>query len=240
MPPLPLHSLTRNESSVSSRAAEQEIIRQAALEAGIAPATALAIAERESGFDPNARASKSIYGMFQMSGPLRRQYGVGDSNDPTVQARGWTQFFKDNKGEMARVLGRDPTDAEGYAGHYWGSTRAARMLKMDPNTTVDQVFTPYERSLNPEFDRAGTVGNLVSRVTGDISKRSARYGADAPDLAEFGTPMLKNSTSQEGEKINMPDLSSFGTLAEEGPDLPQPSAQQPQGAPDLSALGTPA
>ena len=64
-----------------------------------------------------------------------------------TQAQGWAAFFKDNKGEMARVLGRDPTDAEGYLGHHFGSVRAARMMKMDPNTPVDEVFTPQEMAM---------------------------------------------------------------------------------------------
>lgn len=179
--------------------AQREAIIRAAGEAGIDPSAALAIAERESNFDPNARSSKTIHGMFQMTGGLRRQYGIGDSNDPYQQAKGWAAFFKDNKGEMARVLGRDPTDAEGYAGHHFGSVRAARMMKMDPSTPVDAVFTPNEMQQNPHFAKAGSVGNLLSSVTADIGRRQAKFGGDVPDLAEFGTP------------VGGADLAEFGT-----------------------------
>lgn len=228
-----------------SRESERQAIIRAAREHGIDPSAALAIAERESNFDPAARSSKTIAGMYQMRGDLRRQYGVGDSSDPYEQAKGWGTFFKDNKGEMARVLGRDVTDAEGYLGHHFGSTRAGRMLKMDPATPVEQVFTPYERSINPHFDRAGTVGNLNSSVMADIGKRAAKFGgAELPDLSEFGSPvdgaMSGNSPSKSGGKIDMPDFSSFGTIASQGPDLPQPSAQAASSAPDLSSFGTPA
>jgi hypothetical protein len=224
---------------IVSRQSEQQAIIRAAREHGIDPAAALAIAERESNFDPRARSSKTIAGMYQMRGDLRSQYGVGDSADPYEQAKGWGSFFKDNKSEMSRVLGRDVTDAEGYLGHHFGSTRAGRMLKMDPATPVDQVFTPYERELNPHFDRAGTVGNLNSTVMADINKRSSKFGgAELPDLAEFGSPADGYQNIPKG--TSGPDLSSFGTIASQGPDLPQPSAQAATSAPDLSTFGTPA
>lgn len=179
-----------------------------------------------------------------MTGSLRRQYGSGDSGDPYTQAKAWMPFIKDVKGEMAQVLGRDPTDAETYAGHHFGSVRAARMMRMDPNTPVDQVFTPYEMSVNPHFARAGTVGNLNASVTSDITRRQAKFGgAEAPDLAEFGTPVEGNSLSKSDNKL--PDLSQYGTVASYGPDPePQqpsaPSAPVAQSAPDLSAQGAPA
>lgn len=156
-------------------------------------------------------------------------------------------FIKDTKGEMARVLGRDPSDAETYAGHHFGSVRAARMMKMDPNTPVDQVFSPTEMALNPHFAKAGTVGNLNASVTSDITRRQARFGgAEAPDLAEFGTPLDGGST----KTATGPDLSSFGKLAnieqpptggdpEQSTPEPAPTAPPPQSsAPDLSSLGT--
>jgi hypothetical protein len=200
----------------------REAIVRAAAEHGIDPSAALAIADRESAFDPKARSSKTIRGMFQMRGDLRRQYGVGDSDDPYAQAKGWGAFFKDNKAEMARTLGRDPTDAEGYLGHHFGGTRAARMMKMDPATPVDQVFTRQERQLNPHFDKAGTVGALNSSVLADIGKRQEKFGAAPTDYSEAGAPSL--------------DFSSFGVAA----DQSQPSVQQPTGAPDFSQFGVPA
>lgn len=209
--------------------ATRAAILRAAQANGINPAVAMAIAERESNFNPRAHNSRTIHGIYQMRGDLRQQYGIGDSEDPAVQAHGWGKFFNQTKGEMSQGLGRAPTDAEGYLGHHFGSGRAAKMLAMDPNTPVSAVFSPYERSINPHFDRAGTVGALNSSVMADINKRSARYGGgdDAPDFASFGDPVEKAdfasfgepvSASNGGEKMNTsaaaanaPDFSSFGT-----------------------------
>lgn len=225
-------------------AATRKAIERAAGEQGIDPSAALAIAERESNFDPRARSSKTIRGMFQMRGDLRKQYGVGDSLDPYAQAKGWGAFFKDNKAEMARTLGRAPTDAEGYLGHHFGGTRAARMMGMDPTTPVDQVFTREERRLNPHFDKAGTVGALNSTVLADIGKRQAKFGAAPADYSEAGSPAMDHSNFPvKSESSNSLDFSPFGVAADNGIAMeshgstPQPSVQPPTGAPDFSQFG---
>jgi hypothetical protein len=159
-------------------------IVQAAQEEGIDPATALAWASRESSFNPTARASKSIYGLFQMSGALRRQYGIGDTADPYEQTKGFARYYRGLKKEMASTLGRDPTDTEAYLGHHFGGVRGARTLGMNPNTPVSAVFTPYERSLNPHFDRAGTIGRLTGSINTDIDRRYAKFGGAGQTSAE--------------------------------------------------------
>lgn len=160
----------------------RDAIERAAIEDGVDPATVLAYAERESSFDPQARSSRTIRGLYQMKGDLRQQYGVGDSDDPYTQTKGFNRLLADNKKAMSSRLGRDVDDAEAYAGHHFGAGRAASMFRMDPNTDVAEVFTPYERSINPHIARAGTVGNLLGSVTGDIKKRRATYGGGESDL----------------------------------------------------------
>ena len=174
--------------------ATRAAIARAAQEQGVDPATALAIAERESSFNPRAKSSKTIRGLYQMRGDLRQQYGVGDSTDAYTQAKGWMPFFKDTKSTMSRSLGRPVTDAEGYTGHYFGAGRAARMLKMDPQTPVDQVFTPNERSINPNFDKAGTVGALIASTTSDIDRRRAAFaGSGQNSTLEAGPAKTADS-----------------------------------------------
>lgn len=221
--------------------ATRAAIIRAAGEHGIDPSAALAIAERESNFDPRARSSKTIRGTYQMLGELRKKYGVGDSDDPYVQANGWGAFFKDVKRDMAGTLGRDPTDAEGYLGHHFGAKRAARMMTMDPATPVDQVFTPGEMRINPHFGKAGTVGKLNSSVLADIGERQAKFGAAPADYSEAGAPTMdaisgNNKSLLNADNSAVPDFSSFGAPAE----TLQPSVQQAAGAPDFSPFGVPA
>jgi hypothetical protein len=220
-------------------------IRQAAIEEGVDPNFALAVAQRESDFDPHAHASKSIYGVFQMTGDLRRRHGAGNSDDPYVQAKSWMSLLKnDIRPEMRSVLGRNPTDIEAYLGHHFGAARAARMLShYDPNTPVDQIFTPYERSLNPHFDRAGTAGNLMSSIGNDIGRRTAKFGnydygnygpyanwgggqgtsTGALDFSEFGNPVDLERESNGGQSTGGVDFSSLANPV----DLSQGQATAP-------------
>lgn len=240
--------------------ATRDAIIKAAQGAGENPAYALAVAERESNFDPAARSSKTIRGIYQMRGDLRAKYGSGDSADPGAQAQGWMKSLPDIRSDMQSVLGRAPSDPEAYLGHHFGARRAARTLKMDPSTPVEAIFTPQEMGANPHFARAGTIGNLNSSVMADIGKRTARFGgtavsppaAEPSDLSSFGSTVLDaSSTDARGKRRASdeldtaalersppiaPDLSSFGDAVEQ----PQPSAQAaPQAPPDLSSFGTP-
>lgn len=198
--------------------AQQAIVR-AAREVGIDPAFALAVASRESNFDPRARSSKTIRGMFQMRGDLRNQFGIGDSDDPYTQAKGWGSFIGGVKKDMRGVLGRDPSDDEAYLGHHFGARRAARMLLDDPETPVEAVFTPQEMRLNPHFGKAGTVGALNSSILADMGRRRSQFGGNvaAPvDLAAYGEPVEPEDLSSLGEPVEQAsgpvDLSSFGEL----------------------------
>jgi hypothetical protein len=217
-------------------AAQREAIVRAAQEVGIDPSVALAIAERESRFDPRARSSQTIRGMFQMRGDHRGRYGIGDSDDPYAQSKGWAAFFKDVKKEMGSALGRDPTDTEGYLGHHFGGVRAGRMMRMDPSTPVDQVFTPREMAENPHFARAGTVGGLNSSILADMQKRQAKFGGQLPeagliDFAQFGEPVEPTF-----DMAQAPDF----TASSDGANLNMGSAPAASSAPDFSKFGVPA
>lgn len=188
----------------------QDTIARIAGEEGVDPAFALSVAERESNFKPNARASKSIHGLFQMSGELRRKYGIGDSTDPEVQTRGWMRFQRDLRRDMATHMGRDPTDQETYLGHYWGARRAGRLLAGDQTMAPADVFSPLELRLNPEIARAQSVGPLAQRIMGDIDRRRQRFNmgppADAapiqPDQA--GIPQPAPAATPEPRASNEP------------------------------------
>jgi len=189
--------------------AVRDAIRRAAEEDGIDPATALAYADRESTFNPGAKSSSSMRGLYQMSGALRGKYG--DAGDAYGQTKVFGRYFSDLKKGMSRRLGRDVTDTEAYAGHHFGEGRGARMFNMAPDTPVDQVFTPRELRENPHIGNAGTVGALLSNVTGDIDRRRTTHGAATPslDLSSFEeVPGLQSATPQTAAL----DFSQFGEV----------------------------
>ncbi len=220
----------------------RDAIERAAREEGIDPSFALAVAERESSFNPRARNSSTIRGLFQMMGTHRARYGIGDSDDPYTQTKGWSRFIKEVKKEMGSALGRDPTDAEAYGGHHFGGVRAGRMMKMDPSTPVDQVFTRREMMENPHFSRAGTVGNLNSSILADIQKRQAKFGGRVPeagliDFAKFGEPVEPLEPVDFAAKSEPAEIFS---PSNEGAKINTTSAPAASSAPDFSNFGVPA
>lgn len=191
-----------------------DAIRRAAEEDGVDPATALAYAQRESNFNPLAKNSKTIRGLYQMSGALRGEHAIGDTDDPYEQTKGFNRYFGDLKAKMAKRLGRDVTDTEAYAGHHFGAGRGARMFNMHPDTPVDQVFTPRELRENKHIVGAGTVGRLLGDVTGDIEKRRASFGSAAPQPLDFSSfeELSSPTTSAPPQQTAALDFSQFGEV----------------------------
>ena len=218
----------------------RDAIERAAREEGVDPSFALAVAERESSFNPRAHSSQTIHGLFQMMEAHRSRYGVGNSEDPYTQAKGWARFIKDEKAASSRVAGREISDTESYASHHFGSGRAGRMFKMDPSTPVNEIFTRREMSENPHFAKAGTVGNLLSEVTGDIQKRQAKFGGAAGgpiDFASYGEAV--DSPYDLGGKTDMAAQAPDFAGSSEGANLNMGSAPAASSAPDFSNFGVP-
>jgi Transglycosylase SLT domain len=166
-----------------------DTIANVAAQNGIDPAFALAVAERESSFNPNAHASKTIDGLFQMSSGLRQQYGIGNSKDPAVQTQGWSSFINDAKGQLRNSLGREPTNGELYLAHYWGPQRAASVINgAHSDLSPADVFTPRELAENPNLAKGKTVGGLASNIINDIDRRTAKFGGQSGSLSAFGQP----------------------------------------------------
>lgn len=206
----------------------QSIVR-AAQEHGIDPATALAIAERESSFNVHGGSGtplSSARGLFQLLRSERAQYG-GDSSDPYEQSSAWANYIQPHKQHMAKVLGRDPTGPELYFSHLIGPGRAARIAAghIHPDTPIQEVMTPRELAANPFMARAGTAGNLFGSVTRDIARREAKYGGTPPPQGD-GTISSPQGTAQgQAQPFN---FAQYGELVDSGqsPGESRPSPGQ--------------
>lgn len=178
----------------------RETIARIAQEEGISPEYALAVAERESRFRPDSGGTGTIRGLFQMTGANRQRYGIPDDAGLEAQVRGFARFTKDLRADMARRLGREPTNEEAYLGHHFGAGRGAATAAGHFNGMAPgQVFTPQEMAGNPHFARHGTMDALSRSITGDMQRRFARHGGEgalpqgsqpaagaAPDFSAFG------------------------------------------------------
>lgn len=230
----------------------RDTIAMVAHEEGIDPSYALAVADRESSFNPNARNSKSIEGLYQMTGANRQQYGY--TPDVEGQTRAFARFTKDLQGEMAGTLGRAPTNAETYLGHFWGGNRAARVIAGGQSGMAPQdVFSPREMAENPELARGSSVGGVAGNVMADIDRRQAKYGG-APDnsgnnrantdFASYGDPkgfdFAQYGQAADDPKTTLVSDDSAGR-AQSRPgteiDLSQFGAAQAQPQTDFSTFG---
>ncbi len=184
-----------------------DAIRQVAERYGIAPEMALAVAERESSFNPLAASGtplSSAKGLFQLLRAERSKYG-GSSDDPYEQADAWARYIGGTRDDMRRVMGRDPNGSELYLGHLIGGPRAGRIIagRIGGDTPIQDVMSAKELAANPFMVKAGTAGGLASSVLADMDRRQARFGgmagfdpgaygqAEDLDLTQYQPPSTK-------------------------------------------------
>jgi hypothetical protein len=200
-------------------------IRQAAIAQGIPPEYALATAERESSFRPNARASKTIAGLFQFTGKNRRALNLADDAGVDEQVRALADHSRAIRQQMGDALGRDPSNAETYLGHHFGAGRAAQILMSDPSTPVSAWFTPEEMDANPHFGKAGTVGKLVGSISSDMDRRMDKYSEAPLDFAKFGAP-IDTAAKADFSKFGTPVPPDDGSAVMASFGVPAPAPQQ--------------
>jgi soluble lytic murein transglycosylase-like protein len=83
------------QQSTESPKSAMAIVRQAALAQGVDPALALAVADQESGFNPQATSSAGARGLMQLMPATAAALGVGDTYDPVENAEGGTRYLHD-------------------------------------------------------------------------------------------------------------------------------------------------
>ena len=217
-------------------------INTAAARHGIDPSLMMAIADRESSFNPYANSGSrysTAFGLFQLLRHERAQYG-GNSTNPEEQAEAWANYIQPTRQEMAHVLGRDPSGPELYLGHYFGGSRAAHMLtRYDPQTPVETVFTPRELAANPNIGHAGTTGALTSSIMADIGRRQQKWGGTGdgqatasssggrPDFSGDAVPDFSGDAEPEEQWGRRADLGATKPMPQVAAP-PTPPAQQPQ------------
>lgn len=193
---------------MADNASLRDTIARVAAEEGIDPAYALAVAERESSLNPNAGGKGTIRGLYQMTGANRKKYGQADDAGVEDQVRAFARFTNDQRADMAKRLGRDPTNSELYLGHYWGPQRAAAAVSgAYQGHTPGDVFTPRELEGNPNLRRYPSMDHAVADISADMERRFGKFGGAAPAgdrqaVAQLPDQSEGNSPSNQDEKIN--------------------------------------
>ena len=103
----------------------------------------------ESRGNPNAVSPTGATGPFQFTKGTARQYGLPLSSrtDEVASAQAAARLAADNRGFLAKKLGREPTGAELYLAHQQGAGGAAGLLA-NMNKPAGSVTDPYNIKVN--------------------------------------------------------------------------------------------
>ena len=153
----------------------KRLIIKIATEEGVDPAIALAIAEQESGFNPEAHRStkdEDSYGLYQINKKSHPDYKGGF--DPEANIRYGLRYFK---GQLARAKGNVPLALAAYNGG-WGG-----------------------RNYSQAKGYAKEVGNRINKYS-SVSKNASKIALNYDDAT---TPTLKGGVTGTAANLNIPD-----------------------------------
>jgi Transglycosylase SLT domain len=185
----------------AQRAQVYSALRSAAAATGTDFDYLVKTAQRESNFDPSAKApTSSATGLFQFTnrtwlnvleryGPqhdvkiegLSRTELLALRNDPDLSARMAGELARENARILGRKLGRPATSAELYAAHFMGPQDAARLIKAARRNDAGPAAELFPRAslANASVFRGKdggslTAAQLYSKLTGvDVAQADA-------------------------------------------------------------------
>jgi hypothetical protein len=224
-------------------------IMNACTKTGADPATMLAFADLESGFQPGIRAgTSSATGLYQfVSGTWNAmvkkygsQYNVGydQINDAQANALMGGQFMCDNVAILKRKGIDNPTPGQIYIVHFAGTGGGPAMIlaaQKTPDADAASLF-PAAAAANRNIFQGKTIAQAVAALAAKADARAAayagQYGLPAPcDRAAAGTPAQPlNPTTTAAAELTAPTPINLHT---------QPAASMPSAATEGGSAVTP-
>ncbi len=150
-----------------------DMIRQAAAEAGVSPALVKAVARAESGFDPHSGSAAGAQGLMQLMPATARGLGVSDPYDPLQSLRGGARYLR----QMLDRFNGDVTKA--LAAYNAGPNAVARYGGIPPYAET-QAYVPRVLGYFQEYGG----GSATTAAAGDLA---ALNFTGARPLAPQGT-----------------------------------------------------
>jgi hypothetical protein len=171
-------------ASSTSKSANAAIVAGIAKSLGFDAGTALAIANIESGLNPNALAGggSSAAGTFQLIDSTAAAYGLSkaDKLNPTLNATAGIKNLKSTASALSKFLGRKPTGGELYLGEMLGLGGAERVLSAGSNTQLSSLLSAKAISGN---NFAGmTAGQLRARAENVYNNSSKAVSVNVGNL----------------------------------------------------------
>lgn len=171
----------------------QTAIDNASSAGGVSRDYMTALAQRESNFNPTAKAGTSTAtGLYQFTertwlNTLAKhgaELGMPDAaqrvqqspsavlalrNDPQLNAHAAALLTRDNAAALGRALGRAPTQAELYSAHFLGESSALRLATSEPRAAAAELF-PEAAAANRSIFFDGNRARSVQEVQANFAK----------------------------------------------------------------------
>ena len=167
----------------------KDIVSMAAQATGFEAPYMLAMAERESGFNPTiTNPASSASGMFQfLDGTWNEsvnkygsKYGItqADRNTPGAQALLAAEYGKENARLVQQNTGRTLQGGEHYIPHFLGAGGASTLLNNLGSQSAASLLPQAANANKNVFYRNGkplTTQQLYDSLVGDMNRRAAKY-----------------------------------------------------------------
>lgn len=156
--------------------------------AGEDAATAIRIAQLESGLNPRAKNPRSsAAGLFQFIDDTWARFGGGDKLDARLSARNGVRLLGQNRAGLTSSLGRSPTGWELYLAHQQGLGGARELLRDPSRPAVDALRAAGVRNPARALELNGGHAGMTAGQFADKWRR--RFGgADGGPAIEALTP----------------------------------------------------
>lgn len=204
---------------------------------GVDPALAVATAWRESKLNPAAaNPTSTARGPFQLLAANRQAAGLSDDAPVQDQVRGGVAFLKGTVDSLRQSLGREPTAAEVYMGHFQGAGTAAAIIRAAPDASLKSVLDNVQPGLGDKVIGANKF--LDGMSAGDFRNWAGRMMGGGTDLTQTaGGLMALRMMKDELKKDVATDLTNMRNAVSKM-ELPPVEDVMALGA-KVHAIGTP-
>lgn len=196
----------------------QKLAIETATSHGVDPLLPLTVGTLESNWNPDAKASKTIFGVYQLSKDLRQELGIPENmkTDPAFQTEGMIRLIKKYEANLA-ANNIPATPSTVWASHFLGRAGVVAFYnaKFDANAYEVYKGVAGARIADQAFD--GSNGDLLKKgmTVGEVRDAIAKKTDAAVKQAQTyiqKTPVKTNGPVEiAGEKFSSITQGDLGT-----------------------------
>jgi Transglycosylase SLT domain len=172
------------------------LVQQAAIRYGVDPALALAVAQRESGLNPNAVSPTGAQGVMQLEPPTAAQYGVTNPFDPVQNVNAGVHYLADLLGQYGGDV------AKAVAAYDWGPGNLNRAIASYGGNWLSAAPTETQ--------------NYVAAITGVTAESNAPAPAVQQPSQQIAAPVTIDASTGlpvvDGTDVSQLDTVNAGII----------------------------